>query len=103
MLSSNANINQQSILREEAETSDLDAGSAWIVSWSSGVWSRGVEAESCWSVHVRVVLLVQDDLIPGEARVVVPLVSPSIAIIETILEQEIVQIFQTKLFHTWRM
>ena len=50
-----------------------------------------MEAESCWSVHVRVVLLVQDDLIPGEARVVVPLVSPGIAIIETILEQEILK------------
>ena len=50
-------------VREEAEAPDLYGGPAGGVRGRSGVRGRGVEAEPGGPVHVRVVLLMQDQLL----------------------------------------
>ena len=50
-------------VREEAESPDLYGGPAGCVRGRRGVGGRGVETEPSWPVHVRVVLLVQDQLL----------------------------------------
>ena len=96
-------------VREEAEPPDLYGCPAGCVRGRRGVRGRGVEAEPGGPVHVRVVLLVQDQLLTVyfticsdhnmtvvmtdlscEAGEVVPLVPGSVAVVEAVLEDEVV-------------